>query len=50
MASAQAEAVKNQLREFAAGLDPNMGLEEMRASYETFATLTTEPDGNSSSG
>jgi epsilon-lactone hydrolase len=45
MASAQAEGIKDRLREFAAGLDPNMGLEEMRASYETFAALTTVPEG-----
>ena len=45
MASAQAEAIKDRLREFASGLDPNAGLEEMRGSYETFSSLTTQPDG-----
>ena len=45
MASPQAEAVKQQLREFAASLDPNAELDAMRASYETFTTLTTEPEG-----
>ena len=44
MASVQAEAVKDRLREFSAGLDPGMGLDEMRASYETFAALTTVPE------
>src|SRR6478672_10856116 len=45
MASPQAEAVKQQLREFAASLDPNAELDAMRASSETFTTLTTEPEG-----
>jgi len=45
MASPQAEAVKQQLREFAASLDPNAELDAMRASYETFTRLTTEPEG-----
>jgi acetyl esterase/lipase len=45
MASPQAEAVKQQLREFAASLDPNAELDAMRASYETFTALTTEPAG-----
>jgi len=45
VASPQAEAVKEQLRAFAQSLDPNAGLDEMRASYDTFATLTGEPDG-----
>jgi acetyl esterase/lipase len=45
MASAQAEAIKDRLREFASGLDPNAGLEEMRGSYEMFSSLTTQPDG-----
>ena len=45
MASPQAEAIKEQLRKFASSLDPNAELSEMRASYETFANLTTEPDG-----
>ncbi len=45
MASPQAEAVKQQLRQFAESLDPNSGIDEMRASYETFTTLTTEPEG-----
>jgi len=45
MASPQAEAVKQQLRQFAESLDPNAGLDEMRASYETFTTLTAEPEG-----
>jgi monoterpene epsilon-lactone hydrolase len=45
MASPQAEAVKEQLREFAASLDPNATIDEMRASYEQFIKLTTEPSG-----
>jgi len=45
MASPQAEAIKDQLRLFAGSLDPNASLEEMRASYEAFAQLTTDPDG-----
>jgi monoterpene epsilon-lactone hydrolase len=45
MASPQAEAVKAQLRQFAESLDPNAELDQMRASYETFTTLTTEPAG-----
>jgi acetyl esterase/lipase len=45
MASPQAEAVKERLRQFASSLDPNAELAEMRASYETFANLTSEPEG-----
>src|SRR4029453_2524147 len=45
MASPQAEAVKEQLREFAASLDPNATIDEMRASYDQFIKLTTEPSG-----
>jgi monoterpene epsilon-lactone hydrolase len=45
MASPQAEAIKEQLRQFAASLDPNAELDAMRASYETFASLTTDPKG-----
>jgi epsilon-lactone hydrolase len=45
MASPQAEAVKEQLRQFAASLDPNATIDEMRASYEVFTELTTEPTG-----
>jgi epsilon-lactone hydrolase len=45
MASPQAEAVKEQLRQFAASLDPNATIDEMRASYEMFTQLTTEPTG-----
>jgi len=45
VASPQAEATKERLREFAARLDPSMGLDEMRSSYETMADLTTMPDG-----
>ena len=45
MASDQAEAVKEHLRLFAASIDPNAELDEMRASYDMFVTLTAEPDG-----
>src|SRR3954449_7553213 len=45
MASPQAEAIKEQLRVFAASLDPNADLDEMRSSYETFSQLTAEPAG-----
>jgi acetyl esterase/lipase len=45
MASQQAEAIKDRLREFAAGLSPDLELSDMRASYETFAGLTATPTG-----
>jgi acetyl esterase/lipase len=45
MASPQAEMVKAKLIEFAGSLSPDAELEAIRASYETFASLTTEPAG-----
>lgn len=45
MASPQAEAVKAKLVEFAGALSPDAELDEIRASYETFVSLTTHPDG-----
>jgi acetyl esterase/lipase len=45
MASPQAEAVKDELRKFAANLDPNAELSDLRASYETFTNLTSAPEG-----
>jgi len=45
MASPQAEAIKDQLRLFAASLSPDASLEDMRASYESFIGLTAEPEG-----
>jgi epsilon-lactone hydrolase len=45
MASQQAETIKEQIRSFGASLDPSLGLDEMRASYATFAGMTSVPDG-----
>jgi acetyl esterase/lipase len=45
MASAQAEAIKEQLRIFAAGLTGDVELPEMRAGYATFAGLGSKPTG-----
>jgi epsilon-lactone hydrolase len=46
MASAQAEAVKDMLRQFgAAESDSSVTLEQLRANGATFGELTTEPDG-----
>lgn len=45
MASPQAEAVKAKLIEFAGSLSPDAELDAIRANYETFASLTTQPDG-----
>jgi monoterpene epsilon-lactone hydrolase len=45
MASPQAEAIKDQLRQFAEKMDPNMELAEMRAMYADFAELTAHPHG-----
>jgi acetyl esterase/lipase len=45
MASPEAEGIKEQLRQFAATMDPNMELSEMRAMYVNFAELTAHPEG-----
>jgi acetyl esterase/lipase len=45
VASTQADAIKDQLRAFAANLGPGLELAEVRASYQTFASLTTTPVG-----
>ena len=45
MASEQAAAVKTQLREFAASIDPKASLEALRGIYDGFAALTAEPTG-----
>jgi acetyl esterase/lipase len=45
VASTQADAIKDQLRAFAANLGPGLELAEVRASYQTFASLTTTPAG-----
>jgi acetyl esterase/lipase len=47
MASAEAEAIKNELQAFADSLqsDPPPELDEMRAAYETLGNVGTEPAG-----
>src|SRR5262249_17461975 len=46
MASAQAEAVKDMLRQFgAAEADPSVTVDQLRANGAMFGELTTEPDG-----
>lgn len=45
MPSPQSETVKVKLREFANSLSPTAELDEIRASYQTFAGLATKPDG-----
>jgi monoterpene epsilon-lactone hydrolase len=46
MASAQAEAVKEQIRQFRESvIDSQPSLEEQRANAASFTDLTTEPDG-----
>jgi monoterpene epsilon-lactone hydrolase len=45
MASEQAEAIKEQLRQVAGSLDPSMELDELRAVYDQIAALTGEPEG-----
>jgi epsilon-lactone hydrolase len=45
MASPQADAVKEQLIQFASGLNPDAELQDMREMYAHFAALTSEPAG-----
>ena len=43
MVSQQAVAVHERLRTISAGIDPAASLEEMRAIYNDFAALGTQP-------
>jgi epsilon-lactone hydrolase len=45
MASEQAEAINEQLRQVAGSIDPSMELAELRAVYGDFAALTGHPEG-----
>jgi acetyl esterase/lipase len=45
MASEQANAIRERIRQLAGSIEPNMELAEFRAIYEDFAALTAEPDG-----
>jgi acetyl esterase/lipase len=45
MASEQANAIRERIRQLAGSIEPNMELVEFRAIYGDFAALTAEPDG-----
>ncbi len=45
MASEQADAIRERIRQLAGSIEPNMELAEFRAIYGEFAWLTAEPDG-----
>jgi monoterpene epsilon-lactone hydrolase len=45
MASEQAEAINEQLRQMAGSIDPTMELAELRAIYSEFSAMTADPDG-----
>jgi len=45
MASEQANAIRERIRQLAGSIEPNMELAEFRAIYGEFAALTAEPDG-----
>ncbi len=45
MASEQANAIWERIRQLAGSIEPNMELAEFRAIYGEFAALTAEPDG-----